>query len=66
MVFHQAPTDGRLHPHAHLHIELYPPYRMRGRLKYLAGSELGAGVFTADSLAEDTAAELRAVEVAVD
>ena len=66
MVFHQAPTDGRPHPHAHLHIELYPPYRMRGRLKYLAGSELGAGVFTADSFAEDTAAELRAVEVTVD
>jgi UDPglucose--hexose-1-phosphate uridylyltransferase len=39
---------------------------MRGRLKYLAGSELGAGVFTADTLPEDKAAELRAIEVSVD
>jgi UDPglucose--hexose-1-phosphate uridylyltransferase len=66
MVFHQAPTDGLPHPEAHLHVEFYPAYRMRGRLKYLAGSELGAGVFTADTLPEDKAAELRAIEVSVD
>ena len=66
MVFHQAPTDGRAHPEAHLHVEFYPAYRMRTRLKYLAGSELGAGVFTADTLPEDKVAELRAVEVSVD
>ena len=66
MVFHQAPTDGLPHPEAHLHVEFYPAYRMRGRLKYLAGSELGAGVFTADTLPEDKAAELRAVEVSVE
>lgn len=63
MVFHQAPTDGAPHPEAHLHVEIYPAYRMPGRLKYLAGSELGAGVFTADTLPEAKAAELRAVEV---
>ena len=61
MVFHQAPTDGAAHPEAHLHIECYPAYRMQGRLKYLAGSELGAGVFTADTLPEHKAAELRDV-----
>lgn len=66
MVFHQAPTDGLLHPEAHLHIELYPAYRMKGRLKYLAGSELGAGMFTADTLPEDKAVELRSVDVAAD
>ena len=66
MVFHQAPTDGQPHPEAHFHIEFYPAYRMRGRLKYLAGSELGAGVFTADTLPEDRAAELRAVEVSIE
>ena len=63
MVFHQAPTDGQDHPEAHVHIELYPAYRMPGRLKYLAGSELGAGVFTSDTLPEEKAAELQAVEV---
>jgi UDPglucose--hexose-1-phosphate uridylyltransferase len=59
MVVHQAPTDGAPHPEAHVHLEFYPAYRMRGRLKYLAGSELGAGVFTADVLPEATAAELQ-------
>ena len=63
MVLHQAPTDGSPHPEAHLHAEFYPAYRMRDRLKYLAGSELGAGVFTADTFPEDKAAELRAIEV---
>jgi UDPglucose--hexose-1-phosphate uridylyltransferase len=66
LAFHQAPTDGRAHPEAHLHAEFYPPYRMRGRLKYLAGSELGAGVFTADTLPEEKAKELQAVAVNVD
>jgi UDPglucose--hexose-1-phosphate uridylyltransferase len=61
MVFHQAPTDGQPHPEAHLHIEFYPAYRMQGRLKYLAGSELGAGTFTADTLPEERAGELRRV-----
>ena len=36
---------------------------MPARLKYLAGSELGAGVFTADTLPEEKARELQAVEV---
>lgn len=63
LVFHQAPTDGQDHPEAHLHLEIYPYLRMPGRLKYLAGSEIGAGAFTADALPEEKAAELRAVEV---
>lgn len=66
MVFHQAPTDGEPHPEAHLHIEFYPPLRMKDRLKYLAGSELGAGAFTADTLPEEKAAELRAVPVTLE
>jgi UDPglucose--hexose-1-phosphate uridylyltransferase len=63
LVFHQAPTDGRPHPEAHVHIELCPPFRMPGRLKYLAGTEIGAGVFTADTLPEEKARELRDVKV---
>jgi UDPglucose--hexose-1-phosphate uridylyltransferase len=66
MVFHQAPTDGEPHPEAHLHVEFYPPLRMKDRLKYLAGSEMGAGVFTADTLPEEKAAELAAVPVRLD
>ncbi len=63
LAFHQAPTDGQPHPEAHLHGEFYPAYRMSGRLKYLAGSEVGAGVFTADTVPEDKVKELQAVEV---
>lgn len=66
MVFHQAPTDGAPHPEAHLHVEFYPAYRRRDRLKYLAGSELGAGVFTADTEPEEKAAELQALTVEID
>jgi UDPglucose--hexose-1-phosphate uridylyltransferase len=66
LAFHQAPTDGAPHPEAHLHAEFYPAYRMPGRLKYLAGSEIGAGVFTADTLPEDTVRELQAVAVDAD
>lgn len=66
LAIHQAPTDGGPHPEAHLHAEFYPAYRMRGRLKYLAGSEIGAGVFTADTLPEEKVRELQAVAVSVD
>jgi UDPglucose--hexose-1-phosphate uridylyltransferase len=63
---YQAPSDGNPYPQAHLRIELCPVYRMRDRLKYLAGSELGAGVFTADTLPEDTARTLQALEVSLE
>jgi UDPglucose--hexose-1-phosphate uridylyltransferase len=63
MAVHQAPTDGQAHRESHLHAEIYPAYRMPGRVKYLAGSELGAGVFTADTLPEAKAKELQAVAV---
>lgn len=66
MVFHQAPTDGEAHPEAHVHAEFYPPYRTREKLKYLAGTEIGAGFFTNDALPEQKAAELRQVPVRVE
>jgi UDPglucose--hexose-1-phosphate uridylyltransferase len=64
MVMHQAPTDGQPHPEAHLHLEFYPPYRTKDKLKYLAGTELGAGLVAMDVLPEQKAPELRAVDVA--
>ncbi len=60
MLLHQAPTWGRF-PYFHFHIEFYPPHRSKDKLKYLAGVETGAGTFLNDSLAEEKAAELRAV-----
>ncbi|MCL1466415.1 galactose-1-phosphate uridylyltransferase [Argonema galeatum] len=63
MAWFQAPTDGNPHPEAHLHAEFYPPYRTKDRLKYLAGTELAAGMFANDALPEEKAKELQAVVV---
>lgn len=60
MVMHQRPSDGKKHGYAHFHIEFYPPMRTATKLKYLAGSEAGAGMFINDTLPEDKAPELRA------
>ncbi len=47
-------------PWSTLTVEITPPYRTATKLKYLAGSEAGCGVFINDTLPEETAAELRA------
>lgn len=60
MAVHQRPTDGADHGGYHLHIEFYPPHRTESKLKYLAGSETGAGAFINDTLPEETAPRLRA------
>lgn len=64
MAWYQAPTDGRAHPHTQLHAQFYPPYRTRERLKYLAGTELAAGMYAMDALPEESARQLQDVRVA--
>lgn len=65
MAVHQAPTVAASRPAAHaagqghLHVEFYPPLRTAEKLKYLAGSEQGAGTFISDTLPEESAAKLR-------
>lgn len=65
MAVHQAPTVAPSRPGAesagqgHLHVEFYPPLRTGDKLKYLAGSEQGAGAFISDTLPEESAATLR-------
>jgi UDPglucose--hexose-1-phosphate uridylyltransferase len=61
MVVHQGPSDGLDHSYYHFHIEFYPPMRSAVKLKYLAGSEAGAGMFINDTLPETKAPELRAL-----
>ncbi|HKP70912.1 MAG TPA: galactose-1-phosphate uridylyltransferase [Pyrinomonadaceae bacterium] len=61
MVVHQRPSDGDAYDYFHFHIEFYPPRRTAEKLKYLAGSEAGAGMFINDTLPEVKAAELRAL-----
>jgi UDPglucose--hexose-1-phosphate uridylyltransferase len=58
MVVHQAPTTAE-EADGHLHVEFYPPLRTAEKLKYLAGSEQGAGTFISDTLPEESAAMLR-------
>lgn len=60
MALHQRPTDGGDHPYVRFHIEFLPPHRTANKLKYLAGSESGAGAFINDTIPEETAPRLRA------
>ncbi len=66
MAWYQSPRLPGYEGACHLHAELYPPYRMQGRLKYLAGTEIGAGMFANDALPEEKAAQLQAVSVSLD
>lgn len=58
MVMHQQPTRAGFEP-TRFHVEFYPPHRTAQKLKYLAGSESGAGAFINDTLPEESAALLR-------
>jgi UDPglucose--hexose-1-phosphate uridylyltransferase len=59
MVLHQRPTDGKPYHHYHFHVEFYPPYREKDKIKYFASVENGAGTTTFDYSPEDKAKELR-------
>jgi UDPglucose--hexose-1-phosphate uridylyltransferase len=59
----QAPVDGNEYPDFRMHLWLQPPYRQPGLIKYLAGPEIGAGNFMADTMPEDKAAELLKVNL---
>lgn len=62
MSIHQEPTT-----HGYefnwFHVEFYPPYRTANKLKYLAGSEAGAGAYINDTLPEVTAKTLRELAI---
>ncbi|UZX15355.1 galactose-1-phosphate uridylyltransferase [Thermus sp. PS18] len=57
MVFHAAPLGEERT--FHFHVEFYPPKRAKDKLKFLAGTELGAGTFVVDALPEEAAKSLR-------
>jgi len=59
MVLHQRPCDGKSYRCYHLHVEFYPPYREKGKIKHFASVETGAGVVTFDYSPEQKAEELR-------
>jgi len=59
MTMNNRPSDGTNYDFFDFHIEFYPPMRTATKLKFLAGSEAGAGLFINDTLPEEKAAELR-------
>lgn len=59
MVLHQRPTDNKPYPYYHFHVEFYPPYREKSKIKYFASVETGAGTVTFDYTPEIKAKELR-------
>ncbi|MEO7673844.1 MAG: galactose-1-phosphate uridylyltransferase, partial [Pyrinomonadaceae bacterium] len=59
MAMNNRPSDGADYGFFDFHIEFYPPMRTATKLKYLAGSEAGAGMFINDTLPEEKAGELR-------
>jgi UDPglucose--hexose-1-phosphate uridylyltransferase len=63
LTFQQAPVDGKEYQDFHFYISILPPYRQPGLLKYLAGPETGMGIFMADTMPEEKAAELRGVKI---
>ncbi len=63
MNFFQAPVHQADSSDYHLHMLLQPPLRQPGLVKFLAGPEIGAGNFMADTMPEAKAAELRAVTI---
>jgi UDPglucose--hexose-1-phosphate uridylyltransferase len=63
LTVNQAPTDDSDYPEWTLWIAIQPIRRAPGKLKYLAGTELGAGVFAGDVLPEAAAAALRGVRL---
>jgi UDPglucose--hexose-1-phosphate uridylyltransferase len=57
--WHQAPVDPALRPLGRLHLQLFSIRRAPGKLKYLAGSESGMGVWVSDTTPELIADRLR-------
>ncbi len=59
----QAPVDGGQYDNFRMYLWLQPPYRQPGLIKYLAGPEIGAGNFMADTMPEEKAAELQKIDL---
>ena len=59
MAMNNRPSDGANYNFFDFHVEFYPPMRTATKLKFLAGSEAGAGMFINDTLPEEKAAKLR-------
>lgn len=64
MSVYQAPFDTPGYDDYHLHLVFLPPLRQPGLRKFPAGPEIGGGNFMCDTIPEQTAADLLAVDPA--
>ena len=60
---HQAPTDGRTHEQAWLHLELVSPWRAEGVSRHLAAAEVGSEVYLNPVDPAEAARSLREVDL---
>ncbi len=58
---HQRPFDRTPWPGAHVHVEIAVPQRAPGVMRFIAGGELGSGIFVNPVVPEAAAEELRGV-----
>ena len=56
---HQRPTDGGNWDDRSMHVEIVGPQRSPGVMRYVAGAELGSGVYLNTVAPEDAASDLR-------
>ncbi|MHA1728148.1 MAG: galactose-1-phosphate uridylyltransferase [Promethearchaeota archaeon] len=63
MAHHNAPYNSGNINFFHYHIEIYPPYRAKNRIKYLAGVELGTNTVINTSNPSNNAKLLRKIKI---
>lgn len=66
MGHHNAPYNSGEYEYYHYHIEIYPPYRAKDRIKYLAGVELGTDTIINPTNPSDNAKLLRDVKIKIE
>ncbi len=60
---HNAPYNMNDPEHFHYHIEIYPPYRAKDRIKFIAGVEMGTHTFINPTNPQENARLLREIEL---
>ena len=60
---HNAPYNMGKNDHFHYHIEIYPPYRAKDRVKFIAGVEMGTHTFINPTNPQDNAKKLRDINL---
>lgn len=60
---YNAPYNNGQNEHFHYHIEIYPPYRAKDRIKFIAGVEMGTHTFINPTNPQENAINLREINL---